>query len=274
VKYPSGEAALQLVAAPPLDPLIAASHVPQGAPDKEFTRLRGVLKQPASSAASSIALLSTAETWHQPGAALLIVLNMVLAVLLWMVLSPLDSTAGSNCGLYARYFALAFAADLLVLQQLLLVLKAAHRWLNADPMESRKPFGQGHPFDSELQNLMNSVWGVFGPWALPFVYLLHQELELFPQEPATSIECISGRFDAIFLFLLRPLLVSLSFSLMLFAPSSLLGFVDTFSLVLHFVYSTLYSLPPFTLAFFLIISRLSPLRREAQVFRSGYSTTI
>lgn len=94
-------------------------------------------------------LLEAAETWHRPGAALLMVLNMVLCVILWMVLSPLDSTAGSNCGLYARYFAAAFAADLLVLQQVLLVLKAAHRWLNADPMEPRKPFGRGHPFDGE-----------------------------------------------------------------------------------------------------------------------------
>jgi hypothetical protein len=133
-------------------------HLPQSLPQEALSTSVAPLRHPdnklfkrAAKKTSSFEseALQEAHTWHRSGAAALVLLNSLLCILLWSTLSPLDSTAGSNCGLFSRVFAAAMAVDLLILQQVVLLLKAASRWLNANPEAEMVALGVAHPYTGQ-----------------------------------------------------------------------------------------------------------------------------
>ena len=91
------------------------------------------------------------RTWHKPGLVALTLVNLCLAGVLWSCMSALDAVAqpSGSCNGLLRILALAATVDMLILQQLVLVLKALLAWLNES--ETRSGFGEGHPVDGQQQ---------------------------------------------------------------------------------------------------------------------------
>jgi hypothetical protein len=90
------------------------------------------------------------RTWHKPGLIALALVNLCLAGVLWSCMSALDAVVqpSGSCNELLRMLALAVTVDILILQQLILLLKALLAWLN-ESSDTKSGLGEGHPVDGQ-----------------------------------------------------------------------------------------------------------------------------